>query len=84
MLLLETIRLTICYPSQVECRVCQTSIYPGREVLCSVRGCQAAYHLKCANEKLGFSSSRKFKCPQHVRSAAFVFYYLIIGDNKFS
>uniref|UniRef100_A0A5B7BNK0 Putative histone-lysine N-methyltransferase ASHR3 isoform X1 n=1 Tax=Davidia involucrata TaxID=16924 RepID=A0A5B7BNK0_DAVIN len=52
-------------PRLVECRVCQNLIYPGEEVLCSVRGCQGVYHLTCAKERLGFSSSRKFKCPQH-------------------
>ncbi|XP_043711311.1 histone-lysine N-methyltransferase ASHR3 [Telopea speciosissima] len=52
-------------PRLVECRVCRKLIYPKEEVLCSVRGCQEAYHLTCAKEILGFSTSRSFKCPQH-------------------
>ncbi|KAK3006144.1 hypothetical protein RJ639_016222 [Escallonia herrerae] len=54
-----------CNPFQAECRLCQTIIYPGGELLCSVRDCQGAYHLKCAKERLGYSSWKKFKCPQH-------------------
>ncbi|XP_059635802.1 histone-lysine N-methyltransferase ASHR3 [Cornus florida] len=52
-------------PKLIECRVCQSLIYPGEEALCRVRDCQGVYHLKCAREKLGFFASGKFKCPQH-------------------
>ncbi|KAL7200180.1 hypothetical protein ACSBR2_022310 [Camellia fascicularis] len=52
-------------PRLVECRVCQNLIYPGEEVLCSVRGCKGVFHSTCAKEKLCFSSLKKFKCPQH-------------------
>ncbi|KAA8535415.1 hypothetical protein F0562_030418 [Nyssa sinensis] len=52
-------------PRLVQCHVCQNLVYPGEEVLCSVCGCQEVYHLTCAKERLGFSSFRKFKCPQH-------------------
>ncbi|THG20059.1 hypothetical protein TEA_025488 [Camellia sinensis var. sinensis] len=51
--------------TQVECRVCQNLVYPGEEVLCSVRGCKGVFHSTCAKEKLCFSSLKKFKCPQH-------------------
>ncbi|KAK3024867.1 hypothetical protein RJ639_044479 [Escallonia herrerae] len=54
-----------CNPFQAECRLCQTIIYPGGELSCSVRDCEGAYHLKCAKERLGYSSWKKFKCPQH-------------------
>ncbi|KAK1403631.1 Histone-lysine N-methyltransferase ASHR3 [Heracleum sosnowskyi] len=49
----------------VECRICQKIVHPGTEISCSARGCEAAYHLICAEQRLGVSSSRKFKCPQH-------------------
>ncbi|XP_010268461.1 PREDICTED: histone-lysine N-methyltransferase ASHR3 isoform X2 [Nelumbo nucifera] len=49
----------------VECCLCCKVVYPGDELSCSVRGCQEVYHLKCAKERLGFSSSKSFKCPQH-------------------
>ncbi|XP_010438120.1 PREDICTED: histone-lysine N-methyltransferase ASHR3-like isoform X2 [Camelina sativa] len=49
----------------VDCLVCHKPVYPGEEVLCSVRGCQGAYHLLCAKESLSVSKSGKFKCPQH-------------------
>ncbi|KAM7472886.1 hypothetical protein LguiA_011069 [Lonicera macranthoides] len=52
-------------PKLADCRACQKVIYPGSEVLCSVRSCDGAYHLTCAKERLGFTSSKKFKCPQH-------------------
>ncbi|XP_042496839.1 histone-lysine N-methyltransferase ASHR3 isoform X2 [Macadamia integrifolia] len=52
-------------PRLVECRVCHKLIYPKEEVLCSVRGCQEAYHFTCVKESLGFSTSRSFQCPQH-------------------
>ncbi|XP_077238200.1 SET domain group 4 [Tasmannia lanceolata] len=52
-------------PRMVECRMCTKIIYPEEEVLCSVRGCQEAYHIICAKQTLGFSSSKSFKCPQH-------------------
>ncbi|XP_022882783.1 histone-lysine N-methyltransferase ASHR3 isoform X2 [Olea europaea var. sylvestris] len=46
------------------CLVCQNVIY-NEEILCSVRSCQAAFHLICAKDGLGFLSSKQFKCPQH-------------------
>ncbi|CAI9098600.1 OLC1v1035276C1 [Oldenlandia corymbosa var. corymbosa] len=49
----------------VECRVCKNSIYPKEGIICSVRDCPEVYHLTCAVERLGFSSSKPFKCPQH-------------------
>ncbi|KAJ9689094.1 hypothetical protein PVL29_014640 [Vitis rotundifolia] len=48
-----------------ECLVCHSFIYPGEEVSCTIEGCQGVYHLKCAKKELGFSTKRKFKCPQH-------------------
>ncbi|KAK6944313.1 SET domain [Dillenia turbinata] len=56
-----------CNPFQVECLICHRFVYSGEEVSCSVRGCNGVYHSSCAKERLGFSSSRKFKCPQHVK-----------------
>lgn len=53
---------------QVECLVCHYYVYPGEEVVCSVRGCQGVYHGKCVKEKLRISNMKKFKCQQHVRS----------------
>ncbi|XP_073018313.1 histone-lysine N-methyltransferase ASHR3 [Primulina eburnea] len=52
-------------PPLAKCRVCQNLVYPEEKVLCSVRGCQGVFHLTCARESLGFSSSKQFKCPQH-------------------
>lgn len=52
---------------QDECLVCHSFIYPGEEVSCTIDGCQGVYHLKCAKNELGFSTKRKFKCPQHVK-----------------
>ncbi|KAL0798260.1 hypothetical protein Bca101_053434 [Brassica carinata] len=50
----------------VDCLVCRKLVYPGEEVLCSVRGCQGVYHLLCAKESLGFYNNLgKFRCPQH-------------------
>ncbi|XP_044464370.1 histone-lysine N-methyltransferase ASHR3-like [Mangifera indica] len=49
----------------VECLVCCKTIYPGKEVFYTVRGCQGVYHLICAKERLGVSNTKKFKCPQH-------------------
>ncbi|CAA2967340.1 histone-lysine N-methyltransferase ASHR3 [Olea europaea subsp. europaea] len=48
----------------VQCLVCQYAIY-GEAILCSVCGCQASFHLKCAKDEHGFSSLKQFKCPQH-------------------
>ncbi|XP_013674044.2 histone-lysine N-methyltransferase ASHR3 [Brassica napus] len=48
-----------------DCLVCRKLVYPGEEVLCSVRGCQGVYHLLCAKESLGFHNLGKFRCPQH-------------------
>ncbi|XP_021276511.1 histone-lysine N-methyltransferase ASHR3 [Herrania umbratica] len=50
----------------VECLHCYKLIYPGEEVLCSVRGCQGVYHKKCAKESFRMSNPKKFQCPQHV------------------
>ncbi|OIT18950.1 histone-lysine n-methyltransferase ashr3, partial [Nicotiana attenuata] len=52
-------------PKLVECSVCQRLIFPGEEVGCSVRDCMGVFHLKCARERLGLSSPKTFKCPQH-------------------
>ncbi|XP_011069815.1 histone-lysine N-methyltransferase ASHR3 [Sesamum indicum] len=52
-------------PKLVQCSACQTVVYHEEEILCSVRGCRGVFHLKCAKETLGFSSSKQFKCPQH-------------------
>ncbi|KAK9932087.1 hypothetical protein M0R45_019337 [Rubus argutus] len=38
-------------------------VYPGEEVLCSVRGCQGIYHGVCVKERPG--NMKKFTCPQH-------------------
>ncbi|KAL0679931.1 hypothetical protein Bca4012_007912 [Brassica carinata] len=48
-----------------DCLVCRKLVYPGEEVMCSVRGCQGVYHLLCAKESLGFHNPGKFRCPQH-------------------
>ncbi|XP_057430251.1 histone-lysine N-methyltransferase ASHR3 [Lotus japonicus] len=53
-------------PKMVECHFCHHCICPGEEVLCSVRGCGARYHMDCAKEAGGASNVKKFKCPQHV------------------
>ncbi|XP_031121879.1 histone-lysine N-methyltransferase ASHR3 isoform X2 [Ipomoea triloba] len=53
-------------PKSVECPVCQNLIFPGEDLSCSVRGCQVVVHQLCAIERLGFSSTKQFKCPQHV------------------
>ncbi|XP_009803970.1 histone-lysine N-methyltransferase ASHR3-like isoform X2 [Nicotiana tabacum] len=53
-------------PKLVECSVCQRLIFPGEKVGCSVRDCTGVFHLKCAKERLGLSSPKTFKCPQHV------------------
>ncbi|KAF6152190.1 hypothetical protein GIB67_019412 [Kingdonia uniflora] len=58
--------------SQAECRICSKFILSGEEVVCRVHGCGGVYHITCAKKKLGLSSSRSFKCPQHV-----TFYFLI-------
>ncbi|WMV36417.1 hypothetical protein MTR67_029802 [Solanum verrucosum] len=52
-------------PKSVECSVCQGLIFPGDEVECSVRDCMGVFHLECAKERLGLSSPKMFKCPQH-------------------
>ncbi|KAJ7955686.1 Histone-lysine N-methyltransferase [Quillaja saponaria] len=52
-------------PKMVECLVCQSFVYPGEEVLCSVRGCQGVFHIKCAKEAVGVSNTKNFKCLQH-------------------
>ncbi|KAH0993245.1 hypothetical protein GBA52_004728 [Prunus armeniaca] len=49
----------------VECLVCHYYVYPGEEVVCSVRGCQGVYHGKCVKERLRISNMKKFKCQQH-------------------
>lgn len=53
-------------PKLVECSVCQRSISPGDEIECSVRDCTGVFHVECAKERLGLSSPKMFKCPQHV------------------
>ncbi|KAL8040907.1 hypothetical protein ABFX02_10G130600 [Erythranthe guttata] len=52
-------------PKSVQCGVCQNTVYPEQSVLCTVRGCRGVFHLTCAKESLGLSSSKQFKCPQH-------------------
>ncbi|KAG5563912.1 hypothetical protein RHGRI_000181 [Rhododendron griersonianum] len=52
-------------PRLVECWVCQLSIHPGEEVLCSVNGCQAVFHSSCAREKCWSSSLKRVTCLQH-------------------
>ncbi|XP_062078486.1 histone-lysine N-methyltransferase ASHR3 [Humulus lupulus] len=49
----------------VECLVCHFFIYPGEELVCSVRGCLGGYHIKCVKDKKGSCNVKKFKCPQH-------------------
>ncbi|GMJ15620.1 ASH1-related 3, SET domain group 4 [Hibiscus trionum] len=43
----------------VECLDCHKNIYPGEEVLCTVRGCQGVYHKTCAEESLRMSNPKK-------------------------
>ncbi|KAL3642994.1 hypothetical protein CASFOL_013809 [Castilleja foliolosa] len=54
-------------PESVQCLVCLNTVYPEAEekIVCSIRGCQSVFHSTCAKENLKFSSSKKFKCPQH-------------------
>ncbi|KAH6818540.1 SET domain group 4 [Perilla frutescens var. frutescens] len=54
-------------PKLIQCGVCQSGVYPEEKILCSIRGCKGVFHLICAKESLGFSSSKQkqFKCPQH-------------------
>ncbi|KAI3444068.1 hypothetical protein Pfo_000733 [Paulownia fortunei] len=52
-------------PKLVQCGVCQNVVYPEEKIFCSVRGCRGVFHLTCAKESLSFSSSKRFKCPQH-------------------
>ncbi|XP_004298060.1 PREDICTED: histone-lysine N-methyltransferase ASHR3-like [Fragaria vesca subsp. vesca] len=49
-----------------ECQICHHFVYPGEEILCSVRGCQGPYHQGCVKERLRISNMKKFTCPQHV------------------
>ncbi|CAN8229886.1 unnamed protein product [Cochlearia groenlandica] len=49
----------------VDCLVCHKLVYPGEEILCSVRSCQGVYHSICAKKSIGFSKAKKFKCPHH-------------------
>ncbi|ONK69689.1 uncharacterized protein A4U43_C05F25710 [Asparagus officinalis] len=48
-----------------ECRECNRYVYPGEQVLCSVRGCQEAYHVTCAKKRKWKTSAKEFKCLQH-------------------
>ncbi|XP_068652375.1 histone-lysine N-methyltransferase ASHR3 isoform X2 [Aristolochia californica] len=52
-------------PKAVECRLCSKIIYTGEEILCSVRGCEEAFHKTCAMSTPGVSSSKRFTCPVH-------------------
>ncbi|XP_042047676.1 histone-lysine N-methyltransferase ASHR3-like [Salvia splendens] len=54
-------------PKLIQCGVCRSGVYPEEKILCTVRGCKGVFHLICAKESLGFSSSKQnqFKCPQH-------------------
>ncbi|XP_050374271.1 histone-lysine N-methyltransferase ASHR3 [Argentina anserina] len=49
-----------------ECSICHHFVYPGDEILCSVRGCRGPYHRGCVKERFGISITKKFTCPQHV------------------
>ncbi|KAG2398984.1 Histone-lysine N-methyltransferase [Vigna angularis] len=53
-------------PKLWECCFCRHFIYPGEELLCSVRGCDARCHSECAKDSGGATSLKKYKCPQHV------------------
>ncbi|KAL1548915.1 Histone-lysine N-methyltransferase ashr3 [Salvia divinorum] len=57
----------VAAPKLIQCGVCRSGVCPEEQVLCSVRGCKGVFHLICAKESLGFSSSKEnqFKCPQH-------------------
>ncbi|XP_020523670.1 histone-lysine N-methyltransferase ASHR3 [Amborella trichopoda] len=52
-------------PRMVECRICCTQIVAGKELLCSVRGCQQVFHLVCVKQRYGNHKCKDFKCPQH-------------------
>ncbi|GFQ01411.1 histone-lysine n-methyltransferase ashr3 [Phtheirospermum japonicum] len=70
---------------QVQCRVCQNIVCPepDEKIVCSVRGCQGVFHLTCAKENLKFSSSKQFKCPQHIDQVKpFVGGILLIAIKK--
>ncbi|KZV29601.1 histone-lysine N-methyltransferase ASHR3-like [Dorcoceras hygrometricum] len=70
-------------PPLAKCRVCQNLVYSEQKVSCSVRGCQGVFHLTCARESLGFSSSKQFKCPQHIdQEKQYVGNILLIGVWK--
>ncbi|KAK9098041.1 hypothetical protein Syun_025086 [Stephania yunnanensis] len=51
-------------PRMVQCSECGKFIYSEKK-LCSVAGCERAYHLKCAKEVVELSAFANFKCPQH-------------------
>nr|XP_007161604.1 hypothetical protein PHAVU_001G083500g [Phaseolus vulgaris]ESW33598.1 hypothetical protein PHAVU_001G083500g [Phaseolus vulgaris] len=53
-------------PKMEECCFCRHFIYPGEEVVCSVRGCDARFHSECVKDSVGATSLKKYKCPQHV------------------
>ncbi|CAA6671023.1 unnamed protein product [Spirodela intermedia] len=52
-------------PKMVDCRLCNRSIYPGDEIVCSIHGCEEAYHITCVTQNGVVSGSRGFKCPRH-------------------
>lgn len=52
-------------PKLAVCLLCQNSIHPAEVIVCSIRGCGAAFHITCAEEGLVFSSGKPLKCPQH-------------------
>ncbi|XXG58516.1 hypothetical protein AAC387_Pa04g0815 [Persea americana] len=52
-------------PKMEECRICGKCIYSGEKLLCSVNGCKEAFHIGCAEQRLKFSTTRNFRCPQH-------------------
>ncbi|KAF7806575.1 histone-lysine N-methyltransferase ASHR3 [Senna tora] len=62
----STLPFLVGAPKMAECLFCHHFVDPGKEILCSVRGCERVYHIECAKEAVGVSNVKKFKCPQHV------------------
>ncbi|KAI9117622.1 hypothetical protein K1719_011788 [Acacia pycnantha] len=60
-----TLPFLVGAPKMVECLFCHHFVYPGKEVICSVRDCERVYHIECAKEAGGISNLKKFKCPHH-------------------
>ncbi|KAG6427803.1 hypothetical protein SASPL_112050 [Salvia splendens] len=72
-------------PKLIQCGVCRSGVYPEEKILCTVRGCKGVFHLICAKESLGFSSSKEnqFKCPQHSVNEDLHFFHLVCGQACF-